>query len=190
MLLDNGCFSDKIWVWKLLLFSKKLEKKGILIDVLGRYYSVILTVLTFFWPNKVLKAGGLSWKFWKNDTGAQCFWENGRFLTKSRLESSVLFGEWTFFYKIWAWKRWFFREKSEKMGIILTFLANIIVYFVRIDVFDQIWAWQQGVFDENFEKIDIRAQRFWKNGRFFDKIWAWSSIFLDNGRFFLKIYEH
>ena len=112
------------------------------------------------------------------------------FLTKSRLESSVLFGEWTFFYKIWAWKRWFFREKSEKMGIILTFLAHIIVYFVRIDVFDQIWAWQQGVFDENFEKIDIRAQRFWKNGRFFDKIWAWSSIFLDNGRFFLKIYEH
>ena len=90
------------------------------------------------------------------------------------------------FYKIWAWERWFFREKSEKKGIILTFLAHIIVYFDRIDVFDQIWAWQQGVFDENFEKIDIRAQRFWKNGRFFDKIWAWEQCFLENGRFFFE----
>ena len=62
---------------------KNWKKKGILIDVLGRYYSVILTVLTFFWPNKVLKAGGLSWKFWKNDLGAQCFWENGRFFWKN-----------------------------------------------------------------------------------------------------------
>ena len=77
-----------------------------------------------------------------------------------------------FFDKIWA-KAVIFSWTSEKKGILLTFLAHIVVYLDRIDVFDQIWAWQQGVFDENFEKIDIRAQCFWENERFFDKIWAW-----------------
>ena len=141
MFLDNGCFSDKIWAWKLLLFSEKLEKKGILIDVLGRYYSVILTVLTFFWPNKVLKAGGLSWKFWKNNIGAQCFWENGRF-----------------FDKIWA-KAVIFSWTSEKKGILLTFLAHNIMFFWQNWRFlDQIWAWQHGVFHE--KKNDMKAVCF------------------------------
>ena len=102
--------------------------------------------------------------FWRKlDLRAACFLENGRFLHESD-NFSV--------------------RNRKKKGIILTFLAQIIVYFDRIDVFDQIWAWPQGVFDKIFEKIDIRAQRFWKNGRFFDKIWAWSSVLLENGRFF------
>ena len=57
-------------------------------------------------------------------------------MTKKRHKSNVFFRELTFFDKIWAWDKRFFREKSEKKGILLTFMAhNIYIRFDRIDVF-------------------------------------------------------
>ena len=53
-----------------------------------------------FLPNMGMRAGGFSWKIWKNnDMRAQWFCENGRFLTKYGHGRIVFFREWTFFWQ-------------------------------------------------------------------------------------------
>ena len=66
------------------------------------------------------------------------------------------------FDKIWTWKQCFFREKSEKKGILLTFLAhNRVVFWQNLRFFDQSCAWEQGVFHEKFEKKGHESTVFW-----------------------------
>ena len=65
----------------------------------------------------------------KRKTWEHCFWKNVRFFWQNVGKRGAFFRKWTFFDKMWAWEQYFFREKSEKKGILLTFLPHNIVYF-------------------------------------------------------------
>ena len=135
-----------------------------------------------------MTAGGFHEKFEKMTSEHSVFERIDIFLTKYGLYSCVLFREWTFFYKIWAWEWSFVREKSEKKGI-LTFLAHIIVWFwpnLRI----LINYGHKGLFHEKFKKNEMRTLCFWEMDVFSTKYGAWEYRVYREWTFVLKKYEH
>ena len=108
---------------------------------------------------------------------------------KSGLKSIVFFPEWTFLQNM-GMREVIFPLKSEKKDILLTFLIH------NINQFWQNWRFlikydmgmtAPGFFISNLKKNDMRAQYFWKIGRFFYKYRHKSNVFfLENGRLFDK----
>ena len=160
-----------MYFWENWRFLTKygLDSRGFFMKILKKWHSN--TVFLREWTF-----------FWQNiDLRAVCFLENGRFFTKYGHKSDD-----------------FFVRNRKKKGIILTSLAhNIVLFWQNWRFLIKYGHDSRGFF--MFFLIDIRAQCFWENGRFFEKMGMrvvcfqridvfsfWKYIWALGSNFFLK----
>ena len=147
--------------------------------------NIVLIELTFFDQISALQQRVFHENLKTKMTWDHRVFQNERFLmTKKRHKSNVFFRELTFVNKIWAWDWRFFRENSEKKGILLTFMVhNIFIRFDRIDVFWQNKGFKAGGYSWQIWKSDMRASCFGRMKVFLTKHAHESTVVLENGRF-------
>ena len=108
-----------------VIFPWKIGKEGHFLTFLPKIYCSF-DIIDVFWPNMGLSAEGFSRKFWEKMTWDYSFFERmDVFLTN--MGWSAFLKTRRIFDEILAWEQRFFLEKSEKKGILLTFLDLKIV---------------------------------------------------------------